>query len=137
MTAPTTFIDTVAVAARKVQVSTADWDNGVNAAASNAPGIGINAGGGAVVGTPDQFTLLDQNGAARTPQDSSQIGGDMLPVVALTNSVSGDGKPSATDSVSLVSLAAGWTSTIPAPTTLTAEAPTAPAAKQSKSKSAK
>ena len=134
MIAPTTFIDTVAVAARKVEVSAADWDNGVNAAASNAPGIGINAGAGAVVGTPDQFTLLDQTGTARTPQDSSQIGGDALPVAALTNSASGDGKPSATADVSLATLAAGWTSTIPTPTTA---ASAAPEVKQSKSKSKK
>jgi hypothetical protein len=137
MTAPTCFIDTTAVAARTSEVSGADWDNGVNAAASNAPGIGINAGGGAVVGTPNQFTLLDQTGTARTPQDSSQIGGDALPVAALTNSASGDGKPSATADVSLVTLAAGWTSTIPAPTAVAVEAPEAPVAKQSKSKSKK
>jgi hypothetical protein len=137
MTAPTCFIDTVAVTARKAEVpDPADWDNGANAAASCAPGIGINAGGGTIGGTPEQFTILDQNGDGRTPQNSQQIGGDALPVTALTNSASGDGKPSATASVSLVSLAAGWSSTIPAPTAV-ATTTAAPEAKKSKSKSAK
>lgn len=137
MTAPTCFIDTTAVAARTSEVSGADWDNGMNAAGSNAPGIGINAGGGAVDGAPEQFTLLDQTGTARTPQDSQQLALGSLPVTALTNSASGDGKPSATAAVSLVTLAAGWTSTIPAPTAVAVEAPAAPEVKQSKSKSAK
>ena len=138
MTAPTCYIDTVAVTARKSEVTGADWDSGVNAAASCAPGIGINAGGGTIVGTPEQFTLLNQAGNSRAPQDSQQIGGDTLPVTALTNSASGDGKPSATASLSLVTLAAGWTSTIPAPTAVaTATATAAPEVKQSKSKSKK
>ncbi len=62
-----------------------NFQNGMNLGASNAPGVGINQGGGAVVGTPEQFTLLDQgrpveSGGSQTPvareaQISQTIGG--------------------------------------------------------------
>ena len=79
MTLPTYFVDDVAVAARAIETPGASFANGVNIGGSNAPGIGINVLGGAVVGTPDQFTLLDQFGNARDAQISQSIGG--LPYV--------------------------------------------------------
>jgi len=80
MTQPTFFSDDVAVLARELEVPAANFDNGVNFGASCAPGIGININKGAVVGTPEQFTLLDQRGIARSDgQISQSIGG--LPYV--------------------------------------------------------
>ncbi len=75
---PTSYVDTVAVTARESEVPAASFDNGVNQGGSCAPGIGINMGEGAIVGTPEQFTLLDQDEAIRVPQDSQQIGGSAL-----------------------------------------------------------
>jgi hypothetical protein len=75
---PTMFRNDTAIAARAAEVPEADFTNGVNNA-SCSMGIGINAGGGAVVGTPEQFTLASQFGtvdvADRTPQISQSIGG--------------------------------------------------------------
>jgi hypothetical protein len=71
----TAFKDDAAVTFRALEVTDADWDAGMNVAGSNAPGIGINQGGGAVVGTPEQFTLLDQFGNARAAQKSQCLGG--------------------------------------------------------------
>ncbi len=80
MTSPATmFQDPVAVAARALEVPDAEFDNGMNLGGSCAPGIGINMLEGSVVGTPEQFTLLDQQGNARTPQIGQSIGG--LPYV--------------------------------------------------------
>ena len=120
MANPTFFVDATAVAARTSEVPDASFADGANNAASNACGIGINADGGAVVGTDEQFTLLDQAETPRTPQDSQSIGGTALadgtsgvgtqPVKVGTNSTTGDGVMTATGSATLVSLAAGWTS---------------------------
>ena len=71
----TYYSDDLAKTVRETEVPNASFDNGVNNAGSNACGIGINIGGGAVVGTPAQFTLEDQDGNARTPQNSQAIGG--------------------------------------------------------------
>ena len=71
----TYYVDGLAKTIRQGEVPNASFDNGVNNAGSNACGIGINIGGGAVVGTPAQFTLEDQDGNARTPQNSQAIGG--------------------------------------------------------------
>ena len=72
------FVQLDVVAARALEYpSETDWDTGANRAGSNAHGIGIGEGTD-LVGTPDQFTLLDQNGAARTPQLSQSIGGVAL-----------------------------------------------------------
>ena len=86
MSEPTFLQDDAAVTARALEVVGASFDNGMNLGASCAPGIGINMLKGAVVGTPEQFTLLDQgnlaNGftpTARDPQTSQCIGG--LPYV--------------------------------------------------------
>lgn len=72
---PTAFQDDAAVVARSPEVPLADFLNGMNMGGSNAVGIGINIAGGEVVGTPEQFTLLDQNGLARVGQRSQSIGG--------------------------------------------------------------
>jgi hypothetical protein len=72
---PTFFRDDAATALREVEVPDASFTNGMNLGGSNACGIGINAEEGAVVGTPEQFTLLDQNELPRTAQRSQFIGG--------------------------------------------------------------
>ena len=107
MANPTSFRDDSEL--RTGEVPGASWDNGMNWGASCAPGIGINQAGGAVVGTPAQFTLLDQTGAARTPQSSAQIGhedGDSIRHG--TNAANGDGTLTPVANSALVSLAAGW-----------------------------
>jgi hypothetical protein len=88
--APTYFLDATAVAARDAEYtgtpctdvsgdgSYADPYLGCNRAGSNAPGIGINASpteaasNGAV--NANEWTVLDQHGAARAPQDGQHIG---------------------------------------------------------------
>jgi hypothetical protein len=77
---PTAFQDDAAVAARSPEVPLASFANGMNMSGSCAPGVGINIDAGAVVGTPEQFTLLDQRGLARVGQRSQSIGG--FPYVA-------------------------------------------------------
>lgn len=76
---PTIFQDDAAKTAREAEVVAASFDNGMNLGGSCAPGLGINMNEGSVVGTPEQFTLLDQRGNARVPQTSQSIGG--LPFV--------------------------------------------------------
>lgn len=49
---------------------------GCNKAGSNAPGIGIATGN--IAPKVQDWSVLDQAGAARTPQDSQHIGGDGL-----------------------------------------------------------
>ena len=73
---PTFFVDDSAVTGRSGETSSASWDTGMNFGASNAPVVGANVDGGEVVGEPQQFTLLDQDGEARTPQASQLLGGD-------------------------------------------------------------
>jgi hypothetical protein len=71
---PTSYTDSAAVTLRTPEVPEASWDTGANLASCQA-GVGINMGGGAIVGTPEQFTLEDQFEADRIPQNSSAIGG--------------------------------------------------------------
>ena len=93
MTSPATaFVDDAAVTAREAEVPDANFDNGMNVGGSNAPGIGVNMLEGAIVGTPNQFTLLDQqepDGVARVPQISQCIGG--YPYTDPANYPSSDG----------------------------------------------
>lgn len=49
---------------------------GCNRAGSNAPGIGVNTGN--IDPKLDDWSVLDQDGAARVPQNSQHIGGDAL-----------------------------------------------------------
>lgn len=100
--------DDAAVAIRAAEVPNADFDTGLNAGGSCAPAIGINAAGGAVAGTPEQFTLLDQAEAARTPQDSQTIGGSVIPVRIATPTATGDGDVVDVGAAHLVTLSAGW-----------------------------
>ncbi len=72
-----TFIDEAALAVRVAEVAAASFANGMNKG-SCQPGIGISGGPVLLVGTPEQFTLLDQNGDARTPQLGQSIGGVAL-----------------------------------------------------------
>ncbi|RLA50985.1 MAG: hypothetical protein DRQ98_12140, partial [Gammaproteobacteria bacterium] len=79
---PTVFRDTAAANARALETPAANFENGMNLSGSCACGIGINMLKGAVVGTPEQFTLLDQGNLAagdapapRVPQISQSIGG--------------------------------------------------------------
>ena len=74
----TFFIDDTAQAARELESIYANFENGVNLAGSCAPGIGNNMNEGSVVGTDEQFTLLDQRGLAREAQLSQHIGGSGL-----------------------------------------------------------
>ena len=90
MTSPATyFVDDAAKAAREAENTGADFDNGMNNGGSCAAGIGINMLEGAVVGTPEQFTLLDQFGNARAAQISQSIGG--YPYTDPANYPSSDG----------------------------------------------
>lgn len=75
MPAVTFFMDDSSRAAREAEVPAANFDAGMNLGGSNACGIGINMDGGEVVGTPEQFTLLDQFGDIRVGQRSQHIGG--------------------------------------------------------------
>lgn len=127
MSDPSYFIDGGTVTARALEVPDASFANGMNLGGSNAPGIGINEGVANLVGTPEQFTLLDQAGAARTPQDSQHLGGDGLteaadwptsggvagagtdPIAFGTVNTNGDGGVSASASATLTALATGWT----------------------------
>ena len=74
----TYFIDDIARDARELDVPLASFLNGMNLGGANACGIGINMNEGAVVGTVEQFTLLDQHGNAREAQISQHIGGSGL-----------------------------------------------------------
>ena len=127
----TSFQDATAVTARKLQVTAADFDGGANNAASNAPGIGINIGAGAVVGSNEQFTLLDQAGAVREPQDSAHIGNTGLagtypssggtagagtvPIDHVTNDAGAVGEITKDGTANLETLANGWVKTAVVP----------------------
>jgi len=122
---PCYFIDDAAKAAREAEVPAASFANGANLAGSCAAGIGINMAAGAVVGTPEQFTLLDQFGNARAGQISQHIGGDgysaagtsegsagTLPDSTIRTGANGAGDgtiPVPAGNATLASLAAGWT----------------------------
>ena len=113
----TYYVDESVKTTRESEVPDASFDNGVNNAASNASGIGINAGGGAVVGSNAQFTLEDQYEAARTPQNSQAIGGTAQPIQVGTSPTAAeklsdpsvDGTVTATGEATLATLNAGWT----------------------------
>lgn len=73
---PTYFVDlTNALTPRTAEVPAWNSGTGMDWSGSCSPGIGINIDGGAVVGEPQQFTLNDQDGAARQPQVGQNIGG--------------------------------------------------------------
>ena len=104
---PTAFRDDSNV--RDTEVPNADWDAGMNWGGSNAPGIGINMLQGAIVGTPEQFTLIDQFGDVRVPQVSAQIGHEDGDAVRYgTNDSGGSGELTPTSNCTLNTLSAGW-----------------------------
>jgi hypothetical protein len=61
-----------AITARESQVEFADFDDGLNLGASNAPGIGISTG--VVNPKLTDWTVEDQFGVAREPQQSQHLG---------------------------------------------------------------
>lgn len=127
MANPTLFRDDAAIALRSLENTLASWTTGMNNGGSNACGIGINIDGGAVVGTDEQFTLLDQFGNARAGQRSQSIGGypyvaaadypssggaeGTAPdgtIFAATVSSTGDGSVVSLGNATLNDLATGW-----------------------------
>ena len=75
---PTVFSDDSARGLREGELPLASFVNGMNLGGSNSMGIGINMSAVTpfpVVGTPEQFTLLDQDGDIRVGQRSQSIGG--------------------------------------------------------------
>ena len=120
---PTAFIDDAALAAREIEfLPRTCFRGGANLAGSNACGIGIGIDAGRVVGTPAQFTLLDQFGNARNAQISQHIGGlgysekgtssgtsGTLPdAVIRTGPSESDGDITFGGNAALITLAAGW-----------------------------
>ena len=122
---PSFFVDPAVVATRTGEVPNADWAGGVNAVGSCAEGISIGEGIPDLVGEPQQFTLLDQDEVARTPQISQYIGGTGLsgtypssggsegkgtiPLQFGTSDALGVVTP--TGDATLTTLAAGWVAT--------------------------
>lgn len=128
---PTYFVDDSVVTTRALEVPDADFTNGMNNGGSCACGIGINMLQGAVVGEPQQFTLLDQRGLARAAQMSQFIGGEpycdpanwpssggqsgFLPEDVIrygTPSVEGDGKITSISNATLNDIAIGWVASV-------------------------
>ena len=117
MAQPATFIDDTARATRIAEVSAASFLNGMNNG-SCQPGTGISNGPTDLAGSAEQFTLLDQNGAARTPQFSQSLGGVALgagesavasQAIDLVDNGSGDGTVTKDGTgATLTTLAAGW-----------------------------
>ena len=128
---PTYYVDPASASSREAEATAADFKAGMNLSGSNAPGIGINMEAGAVVGTPEQFTLLDQAGAVREPQASQFIGGPgysaagtsagqegALPGKAILsgpNTAAGDGAITSNGDANLETLANGWVLTAVVP----------------------
>ena len=118
MAQPATFIDDTARATRIAQVPDASFLNGMNNGSCQC-GVGISNGPINLVGTPEQFTLLDQNGDARTPQLGQSLGGVALgagesiaasqAVDLVDNGATGDGTVTKDGTgATLTTLAAGW-----------------------------
>lgn len=73
---PTYCLSTATVGTLQPLTPDADWEGGMNQGGSNAPGVGINTGNPGP--KLDDWTLLDQAGAARNPQTSQHLGGNGL-----------------------------------------------------------
>ena len=126
MNQPNIYIDTPSRALRAAEVPDASFVNGMNEGGSNAPAIGVATDVPDLTGDPSGWTLLDQDGAARTPQVSQQIGGEAYaepadyplsgglegkginPVLIVNNAVEGDGTSVLVGNATLASLANGW-----------------------------
>ena len=119
MSQAATFIDVTARATRVSEVPDASFVNGMNNG-SCQPAVGISGGPTDLAGTPEQFTLLDQNEDARTPQLGQSLGGVALGAgesIAASQAVdlvdaadsSGDGTVTVDGTgATLTTLAAGW-----------------------------
>jgi len=95
----TAYVDDAAVTAAvttEARQVAASYVGGMNAGASCSPGIGINQGGGAVVGTKPQFTLLDQG----RPVESGEAQVPVAREAQLGELIGGNG----------ITLASGWPS---------------------------
>ncbi len=108
------------VTARKLEVPNANFDNGVNVGGSNSPVIGVATDHPNLTGDPSGWTLLDQRGGNRIPQESQHIGGDGTAegsegfadgnAELFNNSDSGDGSGGVIGTQVLSDLATGWES---------------------------
>jgi hypothetical protein len=119
----TTFRNTASITAREAEVPDADFSNGCNNA-SNSPGVGIATANPNLTGNPEQWTLLDQFGDARTPQIGQLIGGPGYSDPGTSSGESGteptdqfiigvsnpsnDGTVTVQGTANLATLAAGW-----------------------------
>ena len=112
---PNTYFDQTAITARKGETTPAigfgfNSNGGMNYG-SCQPGIGIATDEPNLTGNASQWTLLDQDGAARTPQKSQYIGDVMTPALIVANTTDGNvGTPA---NATLATLAAGWTGATP------------------------
>jgi hypothetical protein len=123
MNNPTYYIDDTSRTTRIIETPNADWSNGVNSAGSNAMGIGIANDQAGLADSLPNWTLLDQHGAARAPQNSQHIGGNGLgdgvsgvgttPVRLCDNVASGIGGVTPIGDATLVDLAIGWAIPVP------------------------
>jgi hypothetical protein len=128
-----TFRDIAAVGVREAETGIEfDGAGGMNNGC-NCPGIGVAIGGGDL-GDEDlqEWTLLDQFGAARVPQVSQVIGGLGITtandwpnsgglegngsghgefIVGVTNADAGDGTVTVNGTANLQTMAVGWTHT--------------------------
>lgn len=68
--------DNAANTVRQPEVPLADFEGGMNRGGSCAPGLGINTGN--VNPKLDDWTVLDQDGNARAPQNGQHLGGSGL-----------------------------------------------------------
>lgn len=106
-----TYIDPASQTARKTEanqsIPTTSWDNGMNAS-SNMCGVGI--GTQTDLGESGQWTLTDQKGEARTPQNSQLIGTAEQPVSIVTNPADGSGEVTVAGAATLNTLSEGWVS---------------------------
>ena len=128
MNKPTTFIDGSARAARTSEVPDASFTNGMNAGGLNAPGVGVATDVAGLTGDASGWTLLDQYGDPRAPQNSQSIGGRAYsdfandyplsggqegkgdePVFVVTPSNNGSGNSTVDGNATLPDLATGWT----------------------------
>jgi hypothetical protein len=94
-------------AERLTETPAADWTGGANPVAGNNNGIGIALDGGSVRGTPDDWTLLDQDGQPRTPQSTQYIG-EATPAPITDSEGLGE-------EATLADVAVGWTGVVPPP----------------------
>ena len=123
MNDPTAYVDNIELVIRGGQVA-ANWGTGMDWGASNAPGIGIATDNPNLEQSLPSWTLLDQDGDARTPQVSQVIGGGgpegmpgkgLQPVEVVVNAASGNGSVTGSQEAQLNVLATGWEAVTPPP----------------------